>query len=169
MKYTDTVFKLKMCDYLQKSEISPCKLSYAHKLNIVNMNLCTGINKWRLNDNFLLPPFMADSIAQFSLEDDIQIELQIQESDFFEMMENPYAVSWKNESTLIIVLYSNEGSIEVSRLYSYWPNFFHIWVPFRDAMLILSGFIFKKFTKQAEARRVFILFSFVTDFALQFF
>jgi hypothetical protein len=62
-----TIFKIKLCDYLSKEELSPCSLSHAYKLNIVNMITCGGINKWRLNDNFVLPPFMTDKIRASGL------------------------------------------------------------------------------------------------------
>lgn len=165
-KPTTTIFKFKLCGYLTHEDLSPCNLSHSHKLNIANMNLCTGISKWRLNDDFMLPPFLVESLNYSGIEEDKQIRLNVVETGFFEMMKNKYSASWKNKNLLLLTLYSNEGSIKTSRLYSYWPNFFNLWVPFRDIMLILSGFVFKKFTKQAEARRIFILASFVTDISL---
>lgn len=93
------ILKVKLCTFLSPDEIHPCKLSAFASLNILEVNTCLAISKWRLNHDYQLPNFLVEGLEKSSeAAQGVEVKFRLQESGFFELMQSKFKANWKNRN-----------------------------------------------------------------------
>ena len=54
------------------------------------------MNKWRLNDDFLLPPFMLESLQTDYIEQEKTVRIRLESSSYYSMMLKPFEAHWRS-------------------------------------------------------------------------